>query len=159
MASTDAPVDPQTLDFIFSQAKDVPESQMRTAEAIDAKVVQIFAAGTVVIGLAAAGGIRGHASVGWLIAAAAAYLVALTGTLVALQSRSWRTNASPTTLWNDHWQDDLDELKWALVEDLADGYKENDDKLRAKMRAFKVVLSATGLESMLVAVALIISLA
>lgn len=159
MADLEQTLQPETLDFIFEQSREVPDTQMRTAEALDAKTVQVFAAATVVIGLAAAGGIRGHASVGWLVAAAVAYLVALVAAITALDVRDFRTNTSPTELWEKHWQDGVHEIKHALVSDLAEGYRVNDSLLNNKAKGFKVALIATGVESALVAVALIVSLA
>ena len=151
-------VDSATLDLIFREAREVPESQMRTAEALDSKTIQVFAAASVVIGLAATGGIQGHASIPVLIAAVVAYLAAVVGAFASLRVRSFRTNASPQTLWEDHWEDDAEALKLALVDDLAGSYEENDKCLREKARGFKVALAMTGVESALVAVALIVSL-
>src|SRR4051794_31167688 len=48
---SDHELDPKTLDTIFNLIKDAPERQIDNANTLDTKMVQIFGAASVVIGL------------------------------------------------------------------------------------------------------------
>ncbi len=147
-----------TLDLLFDLTRHAPEAQLRDVESIDAKVVQVFAAGSVLIGLASLRGAHHQTAAGILFAAAVlAFLVVAYHVLSTLWTREFRALISPTQLWRDYWVDPPSAIKHAVLADIASGYAENDRLLQDKRRALRRALIGAGLEAVAIGVALALS--
>lgn len=167
--SEEAPqLEPETLDLIFELSRAVPDDQLRASDSVDSKTFQAFAAGSVLIGLAAIhepsvigkavhGVKHDNLETAFLAAAVAAFLVLAAVAIRALWSRSYRVPMSPNQLWETFWPDTPQTIKHAFVADIADGYLENDDILKSKHRALRVVLIALVVEAAAIGAALIVS--
>ena len=94
----------RTLRAITGYSRAAVERQLETSNAIDSKLTWVFAAGAVVIGLAAAavrdtGG--SLVSTGLLAAGGAAFLVAAFATTNGLWPRKWKIGAEPPWLYDE----------------------------------------------------------
>src|SRR5947207_15756003 len=78
MAARPVPVEDEpgsdTLDFIYEATKDAPEAQLKDADALNTRAIQIFTAGGVILGLTGLGSASTPAPEGWVIGL---YLLAL----------------------------------------------------------------------------------
>jgi hypothetical protein len=147
-----------SLDFLYEHLKDGLAAQYDGAGSLDAKAVQSFAATSVVIGLAAAGGGRSGAEA-WLIGAAIVfYVVAVAATVFVLWVRRFRVSDDADQIWERYWQADVADIKHALLADIADGYRENDGLLSRKRKGLAIALICGGLEAALVGASLITAL-
>ncbi len=151
--------DPETLDFILQATKDGPESQSRDIDALDAKVFQVFAAASIILGLASfsqeAGG--GDTTTALLGGALAAYVVAVVASVIGLFTRNFHTSFHANTMWETHHDKAVEQIKLALVTSIADAYSKNNKLLKVKSRAARVVIGATAAEAFLVGLAIILA--
>ena len=150
-------INPDTLEFMWSATKEAPERQLESARAADTKMVQIFAAASIVIGLAgfATGGAVSDRAVGSLIAAAlAAYIFSAFFAFLHLRTRRFRRSLQADVMWTEHWQDEVLDIKHSLVADISSAYRHNKQLLENKARFSLAALVATGLEVVLVGAAL-----
>ena len=149
------------LDFILNHTKSATENQLHDAEILDTKMVQVFAAASVVIGLV---GFRAgiviidrrilYVLVGALIVYAAVGVSMFMG----LRIRSLRRTFQADTLWPNYWQDNVVGIQHALVQDICDAYAFNKRELDKKSQAILIGLTLTGFEVILIGVFLIWSL-
>ena len=103
---------PEAVDFIFDYVKDAPERQLAGAEALDAKMVQIFSAGSVIIGLGGltSGGQKPLSAV--LMAFAIAAYVGLAALAFAhLWARNYRRSLQADELWLRLWASSVPDIK------------------------------------------------
>ncbi|MBN1856520.1 MAG: hypothetical protein JW846_06155 [Dehalococcoidia bacterium] len=144
-----------TLDFIFEHTKHGPELQLRDAEALDAKIVQVLGVASVVIGLTALGigrtAISTHALV-FLVLALVAYVVMAVFALSALQTFDFQRSSHGDILWNQYWQDDPEQIKHALVADIARAYANNKRLLTAKSGLLFIVVMSAAAEVLFVGI-------
>lgn len=145
---------PETLDFIFSASRETLPKQTEAAVGMDAKAIQVFAVASVVIGLAAAGGIRTSAPRALGVLLVAAYVVAAVTSLMTLWVRQFRVSDGTEQLWRNYWADPVDEIKHALIADVADGEVENRGLLAHKRQLLGYAIGATAVESVLVGILL-----
>ena len=103
----------ETVEFIYDNSKGAPDLQFRAADALDSKLAQALGAASVVLGLAAVGGT--HRNVSLLTVAVLAYAVVAITALSALWTRPLRVPVSPTQLWRRYWNDDVPDIRHALV--------------------------------------------
>jgi hypothetical protein len=149
---------PQSLDFIFENTKNGTDSQMRDIEALDAKTIQIFAAGAIVIGLASFSGRDGGDTVtGLLIAALVTFAGALVASARSLWVREYLKTNHTDTLWQDFYNTPPVEIKHALAESAAVAYKHNRELIDSKAGWTQKALVLTGLEAFLVGAALVLT--
>lgn len=128
---------PETLDLIYQAVKDAPLTQLRDVDALDTKVMNSFAAASVVIGLAGLGAAnipRGGLAMLWLLLAIGCYLVVGGLTLTNLRPQWFRGPVNAETLWNTHWDLPPNDVKLAIVEDVRDAYKQNRIGIARKAR-------------------------
>jgi hypothetical protein len=148
----------ETLDFILDYTKGAPRRQAETSHGIDTKALQVFAAGSVVLGLAAAGPLR-HGAAAWLFGAALfVYVVAAGAAFSVLRTRDFRVVDDADYIWPQYWNAELVDIKHALVDDIASAYVENAVLLGSKGKALKWLVGATAAEVLLVGGAVIASL-
>src|SRR5581483_2962874 len=145
-------IEPATLDRLLGLSEGAPDAQLRAADALDSKIVQVFSAGTVLIGLPALRGVPQHrVTVAFFALAVAAFLV--------LAFYAIRALSTPDQLWNRFWDEPPEAIKHAVMADLASGYAENDFRLHEKRRELSRVLVSVGVEAVAIGVALTISAA
>ena len=157
MSATTSPVlATETVDFLYEAGKGGLDLQIHTADALDSKTVQAFAAASVVVGLAAVSGSGRNLTL--LATAVLAYTVVSVATAIGLWTRELRVPASPTQLWRRYWADSVPSIKHALVADLAAGYQKNNEHLRSKAKCLRWCLAGVAVESLAVGLALLVSL-
>jgi len=151
---------PETLKVICAIAQTSPSEQLRAAEAVDSKIFQALAAGSVLIGLAAVqAGEHDDLKIAFLAAAVAAFLVLATLAIPTLWSRRFRIGMGPDQLWNDYWSNTPDQIRHAYVDDIVSGYQQNEKLLASKHKALRGILLALLAEVCAIASALISSAA
>jgi hypothetical protein len=149
---------PDTLDFILDYTKGAPARQADTSHEIDTKALQVFAAGSIVLGLAAAGPLR-HGAAAWFFGAALfVYGVVAFAAFSVLRTRDFRVVDDADHIWPRFWNVDLADVKLALVKDITSAFTENSVLLNSKGRALKWLVGATAAEVLLVGLALFVSL-
>jgi hypothetical protein len=149
---------PETIEFVYDATMDARARQLRAAEAHDSKAVQVFAAATLVIGLGAAGSLHGTAPAAIIGVALAGYVVAAWAALSCLRVRRFSVEPSPAYLWRRYWSSDVLTMQHALIADRGKGYAKNAERLREKTRWLRYAVVATGVETVLVGTALLVSL-
>ena len=151
---------PETLDLLFELSRNAPDEQLKAADAVDSKIFQAFAAGSVLIGLAVVHDVnRDDLTLAFISAAVAAFGFLAAFAISALWSKRFRVGMSPNQLWNDFWPDATPLIKHAYVADLAEGYEVNSRHLASKHRALRVVLLSLLVQASAIGGALIISAA
>jgi len=117
----------------------------------------VFAAGSIVLGLVAAGPLR-HGAAAWLFGAALLlYLVAAGAAFCVLRTRSFRVVDDADQICTRYYDEELEDVKHALVDDISSAYAENAVLLGSKGRALKVLVVATAVEVLLVGLAIMAS--
>lgn len=143
----DAPlaIDSATLDFVYAVTSQGPIDQLRRAEALDAKLIQVFASASVVIGLAGLGSLRTTDDV-LLYGAIGCYGIVALATLVGIWVRSYWHPFHTDTLLDDSWRLSAFDTKYALADELPKVYEKNKSILNLKGWATRAAILATGLE-------------
>lgn len=158
----DSPQQPskETVHFIFEATKDAVERQMRDFEAFDTKMVQIFAAASVIIGLAGFG--RATVAGGWLVTLLlfGAVLAYLGTAFLAFQHLQPKTvkRVPLSDLWETHWRREPAQIEYALVEAINEAAVENRPVLDAKASRIRWAVLTTATEVGCVGLAVIASL-
>ena len=156
-----AKISPERLDFLFTQVKDAPAAQLASQEALDTKLLQIFAVGSVVIGLA---GLAVRETVdaegaisGLLITSVVAYVALALVSLWQIWPRYFRVTCHADVLLKDYWDTDVADIKHALIADAATSYVHNGHLLRRKAWALAAGVAALAIEVVLVGAAITVS--
>ena len=142
-----------TLDFIFDYTKEAPETQAHDAQALDAKVVNIFSAASIIIGLAGlSAGARTIDCIAkyLLIGALVFYVATAICTFRHLWVRGLHRSLQADVLWAGYWQDEAAEIKHALVQNISNAYAFNKNVLREKEKTVLIALVTTGVEVVLI---------
>ncbi len=139
----------ETLDLLFDVVRDAPERQLRAQEVLDGKIVQVFAAATVILGLAGiSGGVAETDAPSCLILAALGFYAIASGAAgYAIWPRSYRVTRHADVLWREYRDAPPRTIREAMVADAAAAYPHNAGLLRRKLRALSVALAATALEA------------
>lgn len=153
-------VNKETLKLLVEQTSETPAEQVKLAASFDAKIVQIAAAGGILIGLTAAS-VPENSDVPWwlILLAVFPYLAIVISTVYCLWVRKFQVADDPKTLWETLWDVSPDDARHAIIERLADGYETNEAHLQSKRVALTVALVGLALEVVLVATALAVALA
>ena len=165
-AETESPqLGDETLDLLFELTRDAPQKQLDSVEALDGKVVQVFAAGSVVVGLTAMGNSlktsmttlpSGYFTA--ILIAIVAYFVLAASAAVALWVRQFFVSWGADITWRDYWWATPRSIKHSLVESVANDYRKNRSLLVRKRWLVRVAISALAIESLAVGSALLILL-
>lgn len=158
MAEPEPTLRPETLDFIYEASRETLPNQVEAAVGMDGKAIQVFAVASVVIGLAAAGGIHTAAPRILGILLVVAYVVAAVTSLMTLWVRKFRVADGTEQSWRKYWADPVDEIKHALIADIAECEIENRGLLARKRELLGYAIGATAVESILVGILLTWSL-
>ena len=148
---TSEPVDSNTLDFIVDATKGGPADQFRNMESYDSKIIQVFAAASIIVGLTQVTQGSGESLPGIIFYAIIALYV---GNIFAFVYGLWPRPAYAVfhsdTMWTTHRDMPLNDLKYVFNDSIVDSYKKNKKVLDAKARAVCLVLGATAIEGLLV---------
>ena len=151
----------ESLEFILEHIRDAPDKQIQAAEALDAKMIQIFVSASIVIGLAGLSGISLSTErwVIWaLIGALFAYIPLAVVTFVALGPKEMRRNIQADVLWPDYARYEVADIREVLAQDTSDAYAFNRRMLIGKSDAMKKTLTLAAIEVIFVGIAIAIPL-
>lgn len=148
---------PETLDFIFEHVRDAPDKQVSAQENLDSKIVQVFAAAGVVLGLAGLSDISGRGGTpgALLVVAVIAFVVVAAVTFYSIWARRFRVTSHVQELWQHHWTKSPDALRHMIVADAVRAYAANGVLIRRKSHALSVALAAVAVEVVCVGILLI----
>lgn len=142
----------ETLDFIYQHVVDSPERQLKAADSADSKLVQVFAAASIVLGVVLA---TRTLPTGYVIAVAVCYALAAGAAGYGLWTREFKIARYPAVLWNSYRTDTPRNIKIKLVRKIAKNHSHNCDQLHDKARALQFVVGATALEALIFALGII----
>jgi len=153
-------LDPQTVETIFDLVKGTPERQIDNANTLDTKMVQVFSAAGVVIGLLGlSSGNLAHSK--WitacLIGALFSYGVTAGVAFFHLRPKPFRRSLHGDTLWKETWKLTPTEVQHTVIADVEKAYSHNIPLLRGKSRTLRIAVLATAIEVILVGLALLLS--
>ena len=144
------------LDFV----KGASERQVGAAEALDTKIVQIFGAASVVIGLA------GFSSASGTTSASPAAVALLSLGLLAYAATAYAAythlkpkpfyRPDPDLLWQELWDLPVEDLRHSLVQRVVTDFEHNKPLLDAKANTISYALAFAAVEVGLVVLALIV---
>lgn len=148
----------ETLDFLFEYTRDAPARQFSVVDGLDAKIVQVFAAATVIVGLAAVNlAHQPFAVTIFLAVAILAYIGVVVATVRAVGVTDYKGNAHADALWHKFWADDVMSIKHALVASTSKAYAENRELIAKKGSAVQCAIIATGIEAIAVGISLLVA--
>jgi len=150
----------ETTAFILEYTKDAPERQLSDIDALDSKMVQIFSAGSVVIGLTGLSridGTGGRAVDALFIVALFAYLGAAAAAFRHLQLRDFRRSLHADSLWRKYWNLSVTDIRHILIVDIASAYAHNARVYRARTKTVAAGLIFVTAEVFFVGLALIVA--
>ena len=150
----------ETVQFIYEHIKDAPQQQLELAKALDDKMVKIFTAAGVVIGLAGLSGNNFQGGIwistllfgalGGFVATAALTLYHLWPVRIALSRHAG-------TLWDHSRYLSTDEVRQQLIKSISRSHTQNENLLERKTRLQTYALIATTLEVVSVGLAITVS--
>lgn len=150
---------PETLELLTDLARQGPSEQIKASDAVDTKIFQAFATGSILIGLVTLGDVdRGCVSIVFVSVAVAALAGLAIAAIWALWSRRFRVPISSHQLWMRYWNESPDDIRHAYLDDLASAYAENEAHIASKHRALRVVLILLLVEVAAISATLIASL-
>jgi hypothetical protein len=145
---------PETVDFLFDHLRESLETQLASVDVIDGKVFQIFAAGSVLIGLTAVG--QPDELNPWLLVLAlVGYAGVAAAAVAAVWPRRWRVIRHADKVWPDFWDLDPSAIKHALLQQTAEGYSLNSQQISQKALWLRISVTALALEAIAVGVTVV----
>jgi hypothetical protein len=148
-----------TVKLIFEITRDNPERQVADAKDLDTKMVQVFSAASVVIGLVSFAD-RPSQDSWWIDVLIGCLLISYGATaLVAfmhLRARQFRRSLYAGNLWREAWDRTPMEIRHALIVDISEAYVHNKPILNQKGRFIQIAVVTTGVEVALVGLILLI---
>jgi hypothetical protein len=154
---------PTTIDVIYDHIKGVVEQQLGDQVNLDGKMVQVFTAASVVMGLtglSATTATKNPAVVtAFLALALAAYVGVAVISGVELWTRKFNALRFGSTLWEHEWDQPPEQVKLAVIDKVKGAYDANGVILHDKGALLVAGIVATGLEVVFVAVSIIVRVA
>jgi len=143
------PIKRDTLDFIFEYTKNASEVQLKDVESLDNKVIQILSISSIIIGLIAFA--IGRSNINYLalmplVIALLAYIALVISAFIHLKARGFRRSIQADVLWENYWQDDIEEIKHSLVDDIGKAYAHNKRMIDKKARILLYVTIFAAIE-------------
>lgn len=150
-----------SLEFILEHIRDAPEKQIQAIDTLDSKMIQIFAAASIVIGLTGFGSASGAGTLDAmpLVLALIAYISVAVVAIVHLWPKYIRWNLHADSLWPAYGNYDVEEIRAVLAQDTSEAYAYNNRILNGKSNTILMALIGTGLEVVLVGIAIAMPLA
>jgi hypothetical protein len=154
--------DPRTLQLAFELARANLQDQLTAARDVDSKILQTFAAASVLVGLATLRGIKlpGHHHTWGLLLVCVAVLAFVWNAIHAvdaLRSRKYGVPLDTPQIIATYWYDPPNVLMDAYVHHASDGYTENERHHRTKHQALRQCLIALLIEATAIGVSLIVT--
>ena len=161
-AETQVPKAPQpgTVQLIYEHIKDAPQQQFETIKALDDKMIKVFTAAGVVIGLAglSSQGLRGGVWVNIILVGAVEEFIATAAlALYHLRPINIALSRHAGTLWENSSSLTDDQVRRQLIKSIARSNAHNEGVLRRKTRILTYALVTTSLEVILIGAAIIAS--
>ena len=156
--ATPTPPPEETLAFFYDYTRGAADAQDMTASALDRKVVQVFFAGAVVVGLVGSFGDLQILAVGQavlLTLSAVAFGALAVCTYLAIRPLRFRIMKSPDDLWERQWSCSKSEVMHTIVDDAVSGHSKNRILLASKAKWFRYSLIAAGFEVALVGITIV----
>jgi hypothetical protein len=154
--------DPQ---LFYELARDRLNTQLSTIDALDSKIGLLFSLASGLLGILAAvfalRPVTGEDRISilallLLIAAGVAYCFVAYGGIRAYRIRSWDVGPDLTKVWNDLWSLDDSLVKWRVANALRADYEANQDAVDEKRDALFMVFAGIIVQSLLLALALVL---
>lgn len=134
------------------------DRQVEQGQMLDSKMVQVFGASSVVIGLAgfsvSGGAVRDIAVGVLLVLALMSYGAVAYIAFRDLSPRTYQLLYYPD-VWRKSWDEELDELHHSVIAKVVNNYERNSPVLDSKAKALRLAIGAAGIEVVLVGVALV----
>ncbi len=138
------PADPGAIDFIYGTSLEGVVNQLQEMASLDTKLVQVFGAASVVLGLAS---VASDARTGFLVVAAGAYaLCAVAAFLAGIWVQKVRYPFHSETLIRDFWPHTLEEIRYALADEMPEIWEFNNRVINRKVWAARIAIAATAVE-------------
>lgn len=150
----------ETVQLIYEHIKDAPQEQFETVKALDDKMIKVFTAAGVVIGLAglSSQGLKGGVWVNIiLLGALVAFIATAALALYHLRPIDIALSRHAGTLWEHSSHLTQDQVRQQLIKSIARSNAHNEAVLRRKTKILTYALVATSLEVVLVGAAIIAS--
>ncbi len=151
-------LDEKTVEFIFEYTKEAPERQGRDIDALDTKMVQVFSAASVVVGLLGVSSENlddSPVANGFLALAVVSYVVAAAVALFHLYPKEQRRSLHVEDLWPKGWNQNVKDLQHSLIEDIREVNTFNKNVLEQKRNTLVAAVAATGVEVLFVGLTLL----
>ena len=149
-----------SLEFILEHIREAPEKQIQAIDTLDSKMIQIFAAASIVIGLTGLGSVTGSGRFDAipLVLSLIAYVSVAAVAIVHLWPRNIRWNLHADSLWPEYGKYDVEDIREVLAYDTSEAYAFNRRVLDAKANTILRALIGTGLEVLFVGIAIALPL-
>lgn len=149
----------ETVKTIYELVRDVPERQIDNGAALDTKMVQIFSAASVVVGLTALSFASTSARGGWevtvlLVMAMLAYVATAYVAFQHLKPKRYK-RLKVDDIWRYCWQLEPDEVRRTVIAKATEAFAHNAPILDGKAFTLRAILVTFGAEVLFVAIALI----
>jgi len=153
------PINADTLALLLDLTRGTPAEQLKLAQSLENKTMQVVTAASVLIGLTAAT-VPPDSDIPWwlILLAVIPYLAVVTSAIYALWIRRFEVVDDPRVLWETLYDVEPDDARHSIMDRLAATYIANEDHLTAKRAALTVALVAMMLEAILIATALMAAL-
>jgi hypothetical protein len=153
-------LDPKTVETICSLIKDAPERQLDNANTLDNKMVQIFGAAGIVIGLL--GLSQNNLGQGLLITVCLLgsltfYIATAVVAFTHLRPKPFRRSLHGDTLWPNTWHLRNVDVQHTVIADVGKAYSHNKALVIGKAHTLSIAIFTTAMEVVLVGLALILS--
>jgi hypothetical protein len=152
--------DPETVNVIYDRLSNVAELQFGDQANLDGKMIQVFSAASVVMGLtglSASAATKNPTAVAALLGVAlAAYAAVAVLTGVELWVRQFKSLRFGATLWEYEWDQPPEQVKLAVIDKVKGAYETNRRILEDKGKLLVAGILATGLEVAFVAASIIV---
>jgi hypothetical protein len=146
----------ETLNFLFDYTRGAPERQLEGVASLDGKMVQVFSAASVIIGL---GGLSSHsggvAGAVFIALAVVAYVFVGLFAFKHLRVRDFRRSLQADELWRHLWHHGVEDIKHSLVDDIARAYTHNKGVIEDKAATLQYALVGVAVEVVFVGCALV----
>jgi hypothetical protein len=152
--------DPETIKVIYDRLGNVAELQFGDQANLDGKMIQVFSAASVVMGLtglSASASTKNPTAVAVLLGAAlAAYAAVAVFTGIGVWARQFKALRFGATLWDYEWDQPPEQVQLAVIHKVKGAYDTNRLILEDKGKLLAVAIVATGCEVALVAASIIV---
>jgi hypothetical protein len=160
VAGTASPATPTTIDVVYDRLIDVAQQQLDDQSNRDGKIVQVFAAASVVLGLAGLSATTASSNPTavalLLLFAGVAYAGVAITTGIALWARDSETLRLGSSLLETEWTEPPEQVKLRVIARFKPAYEKDRVVLTQKAHLLSAGIIAAGIEVAFVAAAVIV---